>query len=89
MREICDKHFPDNWVIPVYGGILYDLEIMWQSFPAALKALRNNIVTDRIKYFAEAHMKSLQQSQKRLKKYIIEGQLQETEALDNVKELTK
>lgn len=20
MREICDKHFPDNWVIPIYGG---------------------------------------------------------------------
>jgi len=20
MREICDKHFPDNWIIPIYGG---------------------------------------------------------------------
>lgn len=25
MREICDKHFPDNWVIPIYGGELVDV----------------------------------------------------------------
>jgi len=43
MREICDKHFPDNWVIPVYGGQLVDLLSYWDSFPAAKKALLNNI----------------------------------------------
>ena len=55
MREICDKHFPDNWVIPIYGGVLCDLELYWQSFPAAIKAFRNNIVQDRVQYFAEYH----------------------------------
>ena len=25
MREIVDKHFPDNWVISVYMGIIVDL----------------------------------------------------------------
>lgn len=44
MREICDKHFPDNWVINVYGGQVYDLEKFWETFPAAMKAFRNNIV---------------------------------------------
>jgi len=43
MREICDKHFPDNWVIPVYGGVMVDLLTYWESFPAAQKALLNNI----------------------------------------------
>jgi WASH complex subunit strumpellin len=57
MREICDKHFPDNWVIPVYGGIIVDLEMWWSSFPAAFKAFRNNIVQDRVAYFAEYHFK--------------------------------
>lgn len=39
MREICDKHFPDNWVIPIYGGQLVDLLAFWRSFPAATKAM--------------------------------------------------
>lgn len=60
MREICDKHFPDNWVIPIYGGMIVDLEAYWSSFPAAIKAFRNNIVQDRVQYFAEYHAKGLQ-----------------------------
>ena len=51
MREICDKHFPDNWVIPVYGGVLVDLLAYWSSFPAAKKALENNIVQDRVESY--------------------------------------
>ena len=43
MREICDKHFPDNWVIPIYNGVLVDLTVYWGTFPAAKKALFNNI----------------------------------------------
>jgi len=46
MREICDKHYPDNWVIPIYSGYLVDLLKYWESFPAAKKALSNNIMPD-------------------------------------------
>jgi WASH complex subunit strumpellin len=56
MREICDKHFPDNWVVPVYGGILCDLESYWNSFPAAIKAFRNNITIESVRSHAEKHV---------------------------------
>jgi len=47
MREIVDKHFPDNWVIPVYQGHLVDLTLYWnEQFPAAAKALSNNIIPE-------------------------------------------
>jgi WASH complex subunit strumpellin len=55
MREICDKHFPDNWVIPIYGGEIVDVTQYWAGFPAAIKALQNNIEMDRIKTLALAH----------------------------------
>lgn len=87
MREICDKHFPDNWVIPIYGGVLVDLLAYWQSFPAAKKALENNIVPERVTQLCEYHAQELTTSSERINRYIVEGQLQEKEALDNVKEL--
>lgn len=52
MREIVDKHFPDNWVIPIYQGHLVDLTEFWSPFPAAMKALNNNIVVENIKKIA-------------------------------------
>jgi len=55
MREICDKHFPDNWVIPVYGGILVDLNMYWSSWPAAKKALGNNIVLEKVQHLSQFH----------------------------------
>ena len=87
MREICDKHFPDNWVIPLYGGQLVDLLAYWQSFPAAKKALENNIVPSKVEFLANQCLQGLSTSSKRLKRYTIDGQLQEKEALANVKEL--
>lgn len=34
MREIVDKHFPDNWVIPYYLGYTVDLSIEWDRYKA-------------------------------------------------------
>ena len=87
MREICDKHFPDNWVIPIYGGQLVDLLSYWDSFPAAKKALENNIVPSKVEFLCRQCLEGLRTNSKRLNRYIIEGQLQEKEALANVKEL--
>lgn len=66
MREICDKHFPDNWVIPIYGGQLVDLTCYWQSFPAAIKAMRNNIVPEKVEYLAKNCHEGLKSNSKRL-----------------------
>ena len=39
MREIVDKHFIDNWVIPIYMGIVADLSEEWLPYKAAKEAL--------------------------------------------------
>jgi len=48
MREICDKHYPDNWVIPIYQGHFVDIIQYWEAYPAAIKALNNNINADNV-----------------------------------------
>ena len=37
MREIVDKHFPDNWVIQVYMGTWADLQVQWAPYDSARK----------------------------------------------------
>ena len=32
MREIVDKHFPDNWVISIYMGITVNLAEEWEHY---------------------------------------------------------
>ena len=39
MREICDKFFHDNWVIPVYMGYSLNLIDYWDGYKAAKMAL--------------------------------------------------
>ena len=75
MREIVDKHFPDNWVIPVYQGHLVDLTSYWggETFLAAQKALSNNIYPENIKTLATKHYYIMNQTILKLDKYIIEG----------------
>ena len=38
MREIVDKFFPDNWVIPIYLGFTVDLAEQWSPYKAAKAA---------------------------------------------------
>lgn len=75
MREIVDKHFPDNWVVPIYQGHIVDLEEFWDPFPAAKKALGNNIVAENIKRVAAININRLKDCNEALKNYTIEGQL--------------
>lgn len=35
MREIADRYFPDNWVIPYYMGFTVDLFTEWEPYKAA------------------------------------------------------
>jgi len=44
MREIVDKHFYDNWVLPVYMGYIADLSFWWTSYAASRAALNNTLI---------------------------------------------
>jgi WASH complex subunit strumpellin len=39
MREIVDKSFSDNWMIPFYMGYVVDLTVEWEPYKAAKKAM--------------------------------------------------
>jgi len=39
MREICDKFFHDNWVVPIYMGYRLNLLDFWNGYKAAKMAL--------------------------------------------------
>ena len=87
MREIVDKHFPDNWVVPIYQGHLVDLTEFWAPYPAATKALQNCIIPENIKKVAYINHRRMNECIKALEKYIIDGHLQDEFVLDNVKDL--
>ena len=89
MREIVDKHFPDNWIIPIFQGYLVDLTTYWNELSAAKKAMSNNIYLDNIKKIASLYYKKMKKCQEQLKHYLIEGKLLDEFVLDNVKPLMK
>ena len=49
MREIVDKHFYDNWVVPVFLGYLVDLTYEWRVYDSARKAISNTVTEKQIK----------------------------------------
>jgi WASH complex subunit strumpellin len=87
MREISDKHFPDNFVIQIYQGYLVDVTQYWEPFPAAKKAVENNIYHANVKALAEKHSHMVKNCMDRLRSYVVDGQLLEEYVLDNVKAL--
>ena len=87
MREISDKHFPDNFVIQIYQGYLVDVTQYWEPFPAAKKAVENNIYPQNVKSLAEKHAQMVKNCFERLRSYVVDGQLLEEYVLDNVKAL--
>jgi WASH complex subunit strumpellin len=59
MRELADKHFALQWVVPVYLGTCLDLSVVWRSFKAARAALRNNIGPKEARLLSSRHTQVL------------------------------
>ena len=48
MREIVDKHFPDNWVISIYMGITVDLIDAWEPYKVSDWSIRSLVREDEL-----------------------------------------
>lgn len=87
MREIVDKHFPDNWVISVYMGMTVNLQDAWSPYKAAMTALSNTLSTSNIREQSVKYAEKLQRLQPVLLKYLKEGVLKEEFVLDSIQKL--
>lgn len=87
MREVVDKHFNDNWVLPVYMGHLADLQKEWASHPAAKEALDNVLTVNFVKMLEGRNRELITSSIKELKFFLNEGVLQPDYLLDNMGDL--
>ena len=103
MREIVDKHFPDNWVISMYMGMTVNLLDAWEPYRAARTALGNTLQPTNIQEQALKFARKIpalnKQASHLMNKYYIqyvciqvegylkEGMLVEDYVLDNVSKL--
>lgn len=77
MREIVDKHFPDNWVIAWYLGFTVDLSVAWIPYKAASLALNNTIESTNIEQQKSRFVDKLSKMIESVNKLLIEGVLTE------------
>lgn len=87
MREIVDKHFPDNWVIAYYMGVVVDLTEAWEPYKAAKAALNNTIQLSNVKELVDRYQQQVKRLIKDLEHYLTEGVLTETFVLDSINKL--
>eukprot|EP01041_Mallomonas_annulata_P003104 gene3104-6094_t len=84
MREIVDKYFNDNWVIPTYMGHTIDLTVEWSAHAAAKSAIDNVINPISVRQLDEKNANKVQLQLVSLKNYSKEGVLQQDFLLDNL-----
>uniref|UniRef100_A0A6B2KWZ9 WASH complex subunit strumpellin n=1 Tax=Arcella intermedia TaxID=1963864 RepID=A0A6B2KWZ9_9EUKA len=83
MREIVDKHFPDNWVTTMYMGFTVDLSVEWDSYSAAKLALNNTMQPKLILDLVRSNAKRVPEVLTQLDTYLQEGTLSEEFILRN------
>ncbi|KNC47128.1 WASH complex subunit strumpellin [Thecamonas trahens ATCC 50062] len=85
MREIVDKHFPDNWVIPYYMGFTVDLSLRWQPYRAARDALANTIKVAHVRSLVASQVSKVPQLLADTKALLTEGVLEEEYVMKEIR----
>jgi WASH complex subunit strumpellin len=84
MREIVDRHFPDNWVIAYHMGHFVDLSVAWAPYKAAAAALANTIAVDNVRALARKYWTAVPQCLQTTRHFLTEGVLVDEYVLDNI-----
>ncbi|XP_078609635.1 WASH complex subunit 5-like [Branchiostoma floridae x Branchiostoma japonicum] len=87
MREIVDKHFPDNWVVSVYMGIIVNLVEAWDGYKAAKTALNNTTEQANVREQAMKYEQCVTKLNPLVKQQLKEGVLTEEFVLDSIPKL--
>ncbi|KAG6444856.1 hypothetical protein O3G_MSEX003553 [Manduca sexta] len=87
MREIVDKFFPSNWVVPIYMGVTINIIDYWENFKAAKAALSNTCNSKVLKECFAKRSSSVQILTTKTHQLLKEGTLTDDFVLDNINKL--
>ncbi|KAL0871882.1 hypothetical protein ABMA27_004343 [Loxostege sticticalis] len=87
MREIVDKFFPSNWIIPVYMGVTLNIIDYWENFKAAKAALSNTCNSKMVKEVYGKRGNSVQMLITKTHQLLKEGTLSDDFVLDNINKI--
>lgn len=83
MREIVDKFFADNWVVPLFMGITVNLVDLWEPYKSAREALSNTAEPASIKEFSQKHQMNFTKQLKSTRDLLQDGFLTENFVMAN------
>ncbi|XP_055382308.1 WASH complex subunit homolog 5 isoform X2 [Condylostylus longicornis] len=84
MREITDKFFYDNWIIPIYMGITINLIDAWDSFRCAKQAVNGIFENNSLKILCARHKEQLEKLIPQTEHLLQEGVLNEEYILKHI-----
>ncbi|XP_037870039.1 WASH complex subunit 5 isoform X1 [Bombyx mori] len=87
MREIVDKFFPSNWVLPVYMGVTINIVDYWDNFKAARSALAVTCNTRTIKEIFSKRTSYVSMVINKTHHLLKEGTLNDDFVLDNINKI--
>ncbi|XP_069359283.1 WASH complex subunit 5 isoform X2 [Maniola hyperantus] len=87
MREIVDKFFPCNWIIPIYMGVTMNLVDYWENFKAAKNSLSNTCNTKMVKEIYSKRGNSVQLLINKTHLLLKEGTFTDEFVLDNISKI--
>lgn len=87
MREISDKFFPSNWVIPIYMGVTLNIVDFWENFKAAKSALTNTCNSKMVKEIFSKRGTSVPILINKIHVLLKEGTLSDDFVLDNINKI--
>lgn len=87
MREIVEKFFKDNWVLPIYLGFTVDLSVAWDRFKAAKSSIGSALVLPAVKDLVNRHTSKVAYMIAELNGFLSEGVLTQNYVLNNIQTL--
>ncbi|XP_013190623.2 WASH complex subunit 5 [Amyelois transitella] len=87
MREIVDKFFPSNWIIPIYMGVTLNIIDFWENFKAAKSALSNTCNNKSVKEVFAKRGDSVPILTEKTHRLLKEGTLNEDYVLDHINKI--
>lgn len=87
MREIVDKFFPSNWVVPIYMGVTINIIDYWENFKAAKSALNNTCNNKMVREIFAKRGGSIPMLTNKTHQLLKEGTLTDDFVLDNINKI--